>query len=220
MLAWESQVPVKGLQDLPNARNDGGGLTSHADWSHHNASEDCFSTLRKNWMNHIIRTGLDKKLIAHFQSAKDEPPFSDIELSPMRNFLIEFLESQGYSANWEIPHDQPMHLHILSSLCQIMEDKDTTLFPYLIGGVPVGIEETISRSFCFPPSKPKNPDDNPLLSVHHCNWQSAEDNPDDVSSLIQKEIDEQWVEEFHGTLESWKMPKCVGPKVWPLGNSA
>ena len=47
ILAWESQVPVKGLQDLPNARNDGGGLTSHADWSRYNSSEDCFGTLRK-----------------------------------------------------------------------------------------------------------------------------------------------------------------------------
>ena len=135
----------------------------------------------------------------------------------MRNFLIEFLESQGYSANWEIPTDQPMHLHILSSLCRIMDDKDTTLFPYLTGGVPVGIEETISRSFCFPPSKPKNPDENPLLSIHHCNWQSAEDNPEDVSSLIQKEIDEQWVEEFHGSLEDAQERWPKGVAVGKLG---
>ena len=217
LIAWETQVPVKGLQDLPNARNDGGGLSSHAGWSHYNSCEDCFGTLRKNWMNHIIHTGMDKKLIAHFQLAKDDPPFSEDELSPMRNFLIEFLESQGHSANWTIPADQPMHLHILHSLCQIMDDRDHTLFPYLTSGVPVGIDETISRSFCFPPAKPKNPDDNPLLSIHHCNWQSAEDNPDDVSSLIQKEIDEQWVEEFHGTLEDAQMRWPKGVAIGKLG---
>ena len=108
LIAWETQVPVKGLQDLPNARNDRGGLSSHADWSHYHSSEDCFGTLRKNWMKHIIHTGVDKKLIAHFQLAKDDPPFSEDELSPMRNFLIEFLDSQGHSANWTIPADQPM----------------------------------------------------------------------------------------------------------------
>ena len=98
-----------------------------------------------------------------------------------------------------------------------MDDRDHTLFPYLTSGVPVGIDETISRSFCFPPSKPKNPDDNPLLSIHHCNWQSAEDNPDDVSSLIQKEIDEQWVEEFHGTLEDAQMRWPKGVAIGKLG---
>ena len=217
MAAWETQIPKKGLHDLPNARNDGGGLSSHADWSQSNSPEDFFGTLRKNWINHILCTGMDKKLVAHFQQVKDEPPFSEEELSPLRNFLIEFLESQGHSANWAIPNDQPMHLHILQSLCQIMEDRDQTLFQYLNNGVPVGIDEVISRSHCFPPAKPKNPDDNPLLSVHHCNWQSAEDNPDDVSSLIQKEIDEQWVEEFHGTLEEAQSRWPKGVAVGKLG---
>ena len=217
MSAWENQIPQKSLQDLPHARNDGGGLSSHADWSHSNSSEDFFGTLRKNWMNHIIQTGLDKKLVAHFQQVKDEPPFSEEELSPLRNFLVEFLESQGHPANWDIPADQPMHLHIIHSLCQIMEDRDKTLFAYLHQGVPVGIDEAISRSNCFPIAKPKNPDDNPLLSVHHCNWQSAEDNPEDVSTLIQKEIDEQWVEEFHGTLEDAQARWPKGVAVGKLG---
>ena len=164
----------------------------------------------KNWMNHILHSGMDKKLFHHFQSAQDEPPFSESELSPLRQFLIEFLEAQGHSANWTIPPDQPMHLHILHSMCQIMEDRDQTLFPYLTS-------EPISRSLCFPPAKPKSPEDNPLLSVHHCNWQSAQDNPDDVSSLIQKEIHEQWVEEFHGTLEDAQARWPKGVAIGKLG---
>ena len=69
----------------------------------------------------------------------------------------------------------------------------------------------------FPQPSPKNQEDNPLLSVHHCNWQSAEDNPDDVSSLIQKEIDEQWVEEFHGTLEDAQARWPKGVAIGKLG---
>ena len=207
---WENHVPQKGLYDLPHARNDGGGFTSHADWSHSNSPQDFFSSLRQNSMNHIIQTGMASKLVSHFQSPNENPPFSESELDPLRNYLIEFLESQGYFANWDIPADQPMHLHILQAMCQIMEDKDQSLFPYLQAGVPVGIDEAIQRSYCFPPAQPKNPVDNPMLSIHHCNWQSAEDHPEEVMNLIQKEIDENWVEEFHGSIES-------AQERWPKG---
>ena len=103
-----------------------------------------------------------------------------------------------------------MQLHIIQSMCQIMEDKDQHLFPYLQSGIPVGIDEDIQRSYCFPPSQPKNHVDNPMLSVHHCNWQSAEDHPDEVLNLIPKEIDEHGVEEFHGSLEE-------AQERWPKG---
>ena len=44
----EAILSIKQLNDLPNARNDGGGLPSHADWSQFNASQDFLGTLRKN----------------------------------------------------------------------------------------------------------------------------------------------------------------------------
>ena len=74
----------------------------------------------------------------------------------------------------------------------------------------------LDRSVSLQPNQ-KNQEDNPMLSVHHCNWQSAEDNPDDVSALIQKEIDEQWVEEFHGTLEDAQMRWPKGVAIGKLG---
>ena len=120
-------------------------------------------------MNHIIQNGMAKKLVAHFQSPNDSPPFSAEDLGPLRQFLIEFLQAQGHIANWEIPADQPMHLRILEAMCQIMSDQDIHLFPYLKSGVPTGMDEEIKRSYCFPPAKPKQSPENPLLSVHHCN---------------------------------------------------
>ena len=65
-----------------------------------------------------------------------------------------------------------------------MEDPDTELFPYLIEGVPLGINENIAPSKCFPLQPPSTEFDPPLLSVHHTNWSSAEDDPETVRELI------------------------------------
>ena len=37
--------------------------------------------------------------------------------------------------------------------------------------------------------------------MHHTNWSSAEDDPETVRELIQKEVDSGWVEQFPGNLE-------------------
>jgi hypothetical protein len=75
------------------------------------------------------------------------------------------------------------------------------LFPYLIEGVPLGIDEDIQPSKCFPIQSSDTTFEPPLLSVHHTNWQSAEDEPSIVMELIQKELDAGWVAPFNGTLE-------------------
>jgi hypothetical protein len=82
-----------------------------------------------------------------------------------------------------------------------MHDPDVSLFPYLIAGVPLGIDEDIQPSLCFPSNPPDNPYDPPLLSIHHTNWQSAEDAPDTVQELIDQEIVAGWVSQFPGTME-------------------
>ena len=47
----------------------------------------------------------------------------------------------------------------------------------------------------------------PLSLIHlcyrciHTNWSSAEDDPETVRELIQKEVDSGWVEQFPGNLE-------------------
>ena len=42
---------------------------------------------------------------------------------------------QTVEPNWSIREHQPMHLHILAALQQIMQDPDTSLFPSLLEGV-------------------------------------------------------------------------------------
>ena len=98
-----------------------------------------------------------------------------------------------------------------------MQDPDSDLFPFLISGVPLGINEDILPSKCFPLNPTDTPYDPPLLSVHHTNWQSAEDDPTTVQELINKEVDAGWVEPFHGTLEEAQIHFGHGLALGKLG---
>ena len=147
----ERLLPVKTLHSPPFARQDGGGNASSGDWSSPpKGAVDVFKTLRTNWMHLIMQNRLDIQLVTSLQQQSNAPPFSTQQLAPFTNFLVEFLESQGYGVNWDIPADQPMHLHILHSLQKILDDPDVALFPYLLDGVPTGFDEPIRASNCFP----------------------------------------------------------------------
>ncbi len=185
----EASLPIKPNDSPPFARQDGGGLPSQGDWSAPpDDAVDIFRTLRHNWMSHIIQRKLDRKLLACFSKQDPNPPFSDDDLIPFRRWLVEFLEAQGVQVDWRIPDDQPMYLHILHALQKLMQDKDTSLFPYLICGVPTGFDDAISPSNCFPLNSSSNTDDVPMLSVHFSSWSSSEEHPNDVIPLIEEEV--------------------------------
>ena len=132
---------------------------------------------------------MDQQIIQAFRSGQVNPPFQDEQLQPFRNFVDEFLLAQGIQPDWAVPADEQLCLHIVQALCHCMQDPDVSLFPYLISGVPPGIDEDIHPSKCFPLNPTDSQFDPPLLSVHHTNWQSAEDDPETVQELIQKEVD-------------------------------
>ena len=206
----ETHIPCKDLHAPPFVRQDGGGLTSCGDWSHPPAkTSDVFQVLRQHWIRQIISQRLDKQLTHHLQNRVDSPPFSDEQLRPFKLWLEEFLEANGEAANWTIPADQPMHLFILQSLQRITDDKDTSLFRYLIEGVPTGFDAAIEPSHCFPLNTDDSKSDTPL-SAHHVNWASAEDNMEIVKELVQEEISQGWVSPFSGDL-------AAAQDKWPLG---
>lgn len=194
-------LPIKAVESLPFARQDGGGFTSQADWSSVRAAHGPFAVLRKNWMNHIISHQFDKQVFAMISAGHDGPPLSDQDLTPLRAQLEEFLLSQGVYPDWSIPPDQPMCLFILQAWCNLMNDADESLCPYLIAGVPLGIEESITASNCFPRMEPSATPEDILLPVHRCNCQSAESEPEIVQELIDKEVAEAWADVFQGILE-------------------
>ena len=210
-------IPAKDTDAAPFCRQDGAGFVSQGDWSSPHCSEDVFSSLRKSFFQRIIEQRLDKQVVAAFQTGKDEPPFSSIQLAPFRELLEEFLLAQGTVPDWSVPADQPICLHVLKQLCQCMDDPDTAVFPYLIDGVPIGTDTPILPSNYFPEQPIPDDFDPPLLTVHHTNWMSAEESPDVVMPLIQKEVDEGWVSKFDGTLEEAQSFFVHGLAVGKLG---
>ena len=144
---------------------------------------------------------LDLRVMEAFHNRHAEPPFTTEQLQPFKQFVDEFLMAQGIEPNSSVPADQQLCLYILQSLCSCMQDPDEALFPSLLDGVPLGMHEEILPSKCFPSNQPDALFDPPLLSVHHTNWQSAEDEPSIVQELIDKEIAEGWVVQFDSTIE-------------------
>ena len=67
-------------------------------------------------------------------------------------------------------------LGYLTLLSKLMHDPDQTLFPSLIAGVGTGFQHDIPLSNCFPINN-DDAEHEPPLSAHHCNWQSADDDP-------------------------------------------
>ena len=55
------------------------------------------------------------------------------------------------------------------------------------------------------------------FSIHHCNWQSAENDPETVQELIDKEVQEGWVEVFDGSLEDAQLRWPTGVAIGKLG---
>lgn len=109
-----------------------------------------------------------------------------------------------------------MRLNILHALQQIMGDRDSTLFPFLVEGVRTGFQTPIPKSGVFPPASPQQKNDLPL-SVHLTNWKSAEDDPQLTRELVQEELDRGFVFKFDGTLEDAQAHYPVGVSVGKLG---
>ena len=101
----------------------------------------------------------------------------------------------------------------MQQLSQISGDDDRELFHHLIAGVPTGINSDIPSSGCFP--RQTEPIDNSeiQLSVHH----SADDNMELTRELVQKEINEGWVEVFDGSIGDAQLRWPAGVAVAKLG---
>lgn len=196
----ESFLPVKSATATPFSRQDGGGFASQADWSSSHNFEDCFQVLRRNFFRQIMQDRLDQVVLRSFMNKADAPPFSLEQVAPFKRFLDEFLLAQGLEPNWTVSKDQNLCLYILQHMCVCMNDPDTAPCPYLIEGVPLGIHEEITPSGCFPLQAQDAEFDPPLLTVHHTNWSSAEDDPATVQELIDKEVNAGWVDIFLGSL--------------------
>ena len=218
---WDdiAQIPPrKDIFEPPFGQEDGGGLHSNPDWSlGARTASDVFGPLRKKWMTRILESRLDKQLVQYFSMADhSNPPFTEEVLAPFRHDLEQFLISSGMTPNWEVRTHQPMCLNILHSLNTLMQDPGHALFPSLIAGVGTGFQRDIPLSNCFPLSNSEDREE-PPLSAHQTNWQSAEDDIALTRELVQQEIDKGWVFPFEGTLEDAQQQFPLGVALGKLG---
>ena len=70
-ISWDSRsaiIPIKAIDAFPYSVEDGGGLNSEPNWNKSDrAIPDSFKPLRQQWLNVIITSRLDKKLMAACQ---------------------------------------------------------------------------------------------------------------------------------------------------------
>ena len=218
---WDdiSQIPpLKTILQPPFGQEDGGGFTSNPDWSlGERVATDFFGPLRQKWVQRILDNRLDKFLVQFFsQTDHSSPPFAENIITPFRNDLEQFLQDSGINPDWTIRDHQPMCLHIMHGLCQIMQDPDQALFPALIEGVGTGFQRDIPLSNCFPLNVSAEADE-PPLSAHLTNWQSADDDIMLTRQLVQQEIDKGWVFPFEGTLQDAQQRYPLGVALGKLG---
>ena len=210
-------LPTKGVWDPPVAQVDGAGFHSRPDWSHPSSLKtDVFKDFRQHWMQTILSQNLHKEITQHFAEQRPEPPFDSALVTQMRESIEQLLRFHNIPANWDVPQNQPLCLHILQALPRLTGDPDSELFHHLIEGVPTGFLRNIPPSHCFD-STTSTDDEPPPLSVHFDGWKSAHDDPEITSELVQEELRQGWVFEFPGTLADAQAQYPVGVSVGKLG---
>ena len=71
---------------------------------------------------------LNKKLMAYFsQSEPPASPFNDETVRIFQQLLIQFFEHHNLHLDWSVREHQPMHLLVLQTFSETMNDPDRTL---------------------------------------------------------------------------------------------
>ena len=118
-------VPVKPMDALPVAFQDGGGLGSSPDWSRPpQGKENLLLPLRQRWREMLFKMGFPQRLRLHIASGADTCPFSDQEIQQFRRAFDEFAtEHGGMSVSWDVPCGQPYCLEALHSLSRLLSER-------------------------------------------------------------------------------------------------
>ncbi|CAE7896988.1 Plscr3, partial [Symbiodinium necroappetens] len=101
-----------------------------------------------------------------------------------------FSDKHSTSQDWDfsVPPGQPYCLSALSRLSHLIADKDTSLFPALMQGVPTGFDKDIPRSHTLRPRRETDSDEGHELLICEGNWKGAEEDPALLQQLIEEEL--------------------------------
>ena len=186
-----SRIPLKSLDDDPQALVDGGGAFSQPDWSVPRAP-DALRPLRHILLSFCGSHSIPSRLRHNIKHAVKDPLFTHDEVSRLRSLIAQFFRRRGLTVDWSIPNGQPYCLHALAFLSTFISDKASTLFAALLQGVPTGFHHDIPLSqvlFVNEPPAATTED----LSICETNWRGAEDDPALLQSLLAEEIEAGWL---------------------------
>ena len=191
--------PIKKANDLPRACQDGGGIHSLPDWSVPPAHcQDVLKGVRQPLFALLMQIHAPQRLRQHVQEQRETPLFSEPEVAQIRALFDALFSENGLgNVSWQPHEGQPYSLYAMQALAHIMQDKDEALWLSLMSGVPTGHFQDIPKSHVFiPTSAPDSDADVSGLQVCESNWKGARDNPAELQSLLQQEIDNGWLEEL------------------------
>ena len=202
---WRSLLSRNPISKGPRI-TDGAGDASSANWTIPQ-TKDFLKPLRQMWIKRILTTKLHTKVVDACKNHQSEPFVSEDELLP---FLDDIQHSfPSTSLDFTIPDHQPFRLHLLHSLLLISKGPDPKIATLLQEGIPSGAFSQLAPVGLWEPNSIIS-SDYPDLVVCHDNWTSANHNPDTTRQLIQKELDDGFIEELPDiTTAEQRWPKGI-----------
>ena len=198
---------VKPRGTPPFGSQDGGGIYSLPDWSYGpRYAEDQLGPLRTEWRSWLLEKHLPARLVQHIASGKNEPLFTNEETTWLQSSFKRFSDGLSGAPDWDfsVAEGQPYCLSALQRLSTILADKDTSLFPALLQGVPTGFDDDIPRSHTLRPRRQGDADEGHELLVCEGNWQGAESDPALLQELLEEELTAGFLEEVVSIEEAYK----------------
>ena len=168
--------------------------------------------IASNWTRWARQRKLETKIMAHIAQAKPKAPLDEQEVQEAIAILYDALQLP-IPANTAPETGQPYRLQILSKLGIATEDPDLALLAHLEQGVPTGVITPLPSSHQWPrANEPSEQTDATQLDMCEGNWKAAEEHPEEVRALINKEMEQGWVIKTDMTLEQAKAH-------WPKGTA-
>ena len=125
---------------------------------------------------------------------QSESLFQAAEVSSLRGIFELWLESlpEPRQVSWSVAEGQPYCLEALQLVSALTSDRDTTLFPCLLSGVPTGFDADIPLSNVLVPQGSGHLFAQ-KIAICHGNWSSAEADPETLRALVEEELEKGWL---------------------------
>jgi hypothetical protein len=195
---------------------DGGGIPSTGDWSAPPPGErdwlkDCGapSYFQRIFTAEWLLPLRNRNLIYH----------STEDLSALGTTLRNLLQTKGCIAAFGAAPGQPYNLNVVEDIRAVTHDRDHSLVPNLLSGIPAGYFKPIPASVIFLAITRMLEAEKEPLRICADNWESAEDDPDPTKGLVKADVGEGFVKHFAGALEDARAQGAVGVAVGKLGVS-